>query len=386
MSATAPPAFPFVEVRIDTTGLRPVAQRAPGVIAVVGAATAGDANTPVLVSTGDDAEAFGPGSPLAASLALALVQDPKPSTIYGVRAATDGGGDTDYAGALASLEGADDVTFVSLAAEPDPGDAGSKLRALLAHVEQASADGNKRIAFAEVDPATPKSSTYVADVAAAYEPIKSSVSRMVLVAARGAQDAVTGEDADVATAVMAAIAGYPPQASAVLKPVFGLRIATAQKYTPSEIIGLSNANIIPVIDPALIPGDGLFLAEGRTFTSDADLLDLDTVRVLDAAHFALKAGLIGTIGDARITKAGLMSVQLRTEAILGTMAQADMIAGFTVRIPVLDILSLPESAWSPAEADSVRTARQTRSVEMDVALVLSGVVHHLLVTVNPVFA
>jgi hypothetical protein len=182
------------------------------------------------------------------------------------------------------------------------------------------------------------------------------------------------------------MAGYPAQVSAVLKPVLGLQIATAQKYTPSEIIGLSNANVIPVIDPALIPGDGLFLAEGRTFTSDADLLDLDTVRVLDAADFALKAGLIGTIGDARITKAGLMSVQLRTEAILGTMAQADMVAGYTVRIPVLDILSLPESSWSPAEADSVSTARQTRSVAMDVALELSGVVHHLLVTLNPVFA
>ena len=41
-----------------------------------------------------------------------MLQDPKPSKIYGVRV----GGD-DYAAALASLEAADDVTFVSLAEE-----------------------------------------------------------------------------------------------------------------------------------------------------------------------------------------------------------------------------------------------------------------------------
>jgi len=34
-------AFPFVEVKIDTSALQPVAQRSPGVIAIVGQTPAG---------------------------------------------------------------------------------------------------------------------------------------------------------------------------------------------------------------------------------------------------------------------------------------------------------------------------------------------------------
>jgi hypothetical protein len=129
MAAVVPPAFPFVEVQIDTTGLRPVAQRSPGVIAVVGTGTAGDENVPTEIDTSDDAAAFGDTSTLCSSLELAMAQDPKPSKIYGVRAGTSGAGDPDYVTALDSLAGADDVTFVSLASEPNPGNPGDKLSA-----------------------------------------------------------------------------------------------------------------------------------------------------------------------------------------------------------------------------------------------------------------
>jgi hypothetical protein len=386
MAVAAPPAFPFIEVQIDTKGLRPVPQRSPGVIAVVGTgSTTTAANTPVEIGTSDDAKnAFGATSTLRASLELAMKQDPKPSKIYGVRADAPAAA-VDYASALGSLEGADDVTFVALANEPNPGAAGQKLRALLAHVEATSAAGNKRIAFAMVDPTTAKTASYVADTITKYTPIQSSVSRMVLVAARGAMDATTGTDADVATAAMAAIAGYQPQISPVLKPLRGITIATQQKYGPTEIKQLSNANIIPILDPALIPGEGLFFGEARCFTSFTDLLYVDIVRTLDAVEFALKANLIGSIGDARITKAGMMSVQLQTEATLGVMARNEMIAGFRVQIPVLDILSLPESTRTPAEKQIVSQARQTRSVEMTVEITYGPAVHYLLVRLAPGF-
>src|SRR4051794_33552442 len=104
-------AFPFIEVRIDTSGLQPVAQRMPGVIAVVGkspnGANGGDAavNTPIRIDTAQQAaERFAKvnlgvvaETPLYRSLSLALLQDPKPSKIYGVRVNGD-----DYAAALAS--------------------------------------------------------------------------------------------------------------------------------------------------------------------------------------------------------------------------------------------------------------------------------------------
>jgi phage tail sheath gpL-like len=46
--ATVAAAYPFIEVFIDTSQLTPVAQRAPGVIAIVGS-TAGGGTAPVNV-------------------------------------------------------------------------------------------------------------------------------------------------------------------------------------------------------------------------------------------------------------------------------------------------------------------------------------------------
>ena len=313
------------------------------------------------------------------SLATAFQQDPKPSKIYGVRVGSDS-----YAAALAGVEAADDVTFVALAEESNVGAAASgstpatNLRALKAHVENMSAQGQKRIGVAMVNPATAKSPTYVEDVATVVDALKSDSSRMVMVAARGA----TG---DVATAAMAAIAGYEPHISPVLKRLRGVSTPLAQQYGPSEIKGLSEREMIPVIDPALIPGTGLYMAEGRCFTSDTSLLYVDAVRTLDDIDFRLKAGLIGQVGDARITKAGMTQVKTRTEGILGPLKRRSVIADFEVRIPVLDVLSLPESTWTATDQAEVQTARQNRTVDMLVTITYGPAVHRLLVTLAPKF-
>jgi hypothetical protein len=384
MGVAAPPAFPFVDVDIDLSALRPVAQRSPGVIAVVGAGTTATAeNSPVEISTVDDARtAFGATSTLKQSLEVALLQDPKPSKVYGVRAS---GTPPDYASALAALEGVDDVTMVALANEPGVGAAGQKLQALKSHVELTSSEGNKRIGFAMVDPAKARSSSYVTDVKSTYQPLISSDSRMVLVAARGAKDERTGGDADVATAAMAAVAGYLPHISTVLKPIRGFTVDTKSKFSPTEIKQLSNENMIPVIDPALLPGSGLNFAEGRCFTSAPERLYIDIVRTLDDIEFRLKAGLIGSIGDARITKSGMTAVKVRTEAILGVLQRNEVIDGFRVQIPVLDILSVPESIRTPPEREIVRTSRQTRSVEMNISITYGPAVHYLRVRLAPTF-
>ena len=127
--ATVRAAFPFIEVFIDTSQLAPVAQRAPGVIAVVGAtggAGTAPVNVPLVVDTVADAAtlfaevAGGAVTPnaLFESLRLALLQDPRPSKIYGVKIAG-----VDFDAGLAALEAADDVTFVSLANVTDKADA-----------------------------------------------------------------------------------------------------------------------------------------------------------------------------------------------------------------------------------------------------------------------
>jgi hypothetical protein len=389
-------AYPFIDVKIDTSGLQPTAERSPGVIAVVGkalpAANAGTAtvNTPVAVETLDQAadlfakkDTDGTVQPTTIynSLALAMRQDPKPSKIYGVQVNA-----TNYAAALASLEALDDVTMVALANETDVGAASTSstaptgLFALKEHVENMTAQGLKRIGVAMVDPAVAKGPSYVNQIATAVGGLKSDSSRMVMVAARGAVQ-------DTATAAMGAIAGYEPHISMVLKKIRGITMPKASQYSPAEIKGLSNDanNIIPIIDPSLIVGESLHFAEARAFTTDASQLYIDIVRTLDDIDFRLKAGLIGAMGDARITKMGMTRVKVRTEGILGPLKARAVIDDFDVQIPVLDILNLPESARTSSDDNVVGTARANRIVDMIVTITYGPAVHRLRVALAPKF-
>jgi hypothetical protein len=284
--------------------------------------------------------------------------------VYGVRVAGE-----QYAVALAGLEAADDVTFVALAEESAVGATGSNgpatgLTSLKEHVENMSKGGQKRIGVAMVDPAAAKSPTYATDIATATAGLKSDSSRMVLLAARGG-------DGDVAVAGMAAIAGYAPQVSIVLKSIRGVSIPVVSQFSPSEIKALSEEQIIPVIDPALIPGESLHFGEGRCYTTDAHLLYVDVVRVLDDIDFRLKAGLIGSIGDI--------------EGILGPLQRNAVIDGFSISIPVLDVLQLPESARSTTDNSLLTTARKNRAVEVLLGITYGPAVHQIQVTLAPTF-
>lgn len=392
--ATVPAAYPFIEITIDTSALAPIAQRSPHVVAVVGKTPTGAAggaatpDKPYEVSTLDDAaqlfaQVSGSGvvtpTTLYDSLQIALLQDPGPSKIYGVRVGTD-----DYAGALASLTAVDDVDFVSLANEHAIGAAAAgatpptDLMALKDHVESATSQGNKRIGVAMVDPAAPKTITYPDDTNTAVATLKSDISRMVVVVARGATT-------DVATAAMAAIAGYDPQVSMVLKRVAGVSTPIELAFTPTEIKELSEDGIIPLIRPSLIAGDALRFAEGRFYTTDDELLYIDIVRVLDDIDFRLRAGLIGTIGDARITVFGLRSVAIRIDSILGPLKASAVIDDYSYTIPVLNILSVPPSAWSPGDTATVENARANRTVDVLISITYGPAVHNLKVTLAPQF-
>ena len=171
----------------------------------------------------------------------------------------------------------------------------------------------------------------------------------------------------------------------MLKQVRGFTIPIDQQYVPAEVIGLSAAGAIPLIDPALIPGTGLFMGDGGTFSSDAARNYVDIVRVLDDIEFRLRAGLIGTVGDARITKAGLTTIRIRIEGILGPLQLGAVIDDFSVTIPLLSILALPESARSAADDAQVVTARQTRQVTVLVSITYGPAVHRLNITLAPQF-
>jgi hypothetical protein len=386
-------AYPFIEVNIDTSGLAPTAERAPGVIAVVGESATGSAAVGAVVAVDSAADVnskFGANTRLGQSLKLALLQDPRPSQIYGVKAPGNTPTAANYTTALTALEAADDVTFVSLANEPvnlgatNTANATALVAPLKAHCEAMSSDGQKRIGVAMVNPGT-KAATDAATIVDRCGALKSSSSRMVMIAGRGAVAEGTANLADAATAAMAAFAGYAPQVSVVLKKVRGIQMPVETQFSPTEIKSLSDEEIIPIIDPALIPGESLHFAEGRAFTTDANLLYVDIVRVLDDIDFRLKAGLIGAIGDARITKAGLSAVKARTDGILGPLQRAAVIDGFEVTIPVLDLLFLPESARTPADVNTINTARAGRQVDMVVSITYGPAVHHLVVKLAPKF-
>jgi hypothetical protein len=404
--ATVSAAFPYVQVLIDTSGLQPVAQRSPGVIAIVGSSAnaaenpmgAAKANEPQEVDTADDAASLFGVDPdtnapsptrLSESLLLALEQDPRPSKVYGV-AATVSGGTVDYGSALGALEGVDDVTFVALANETTVGTASAAgtpatdLMALKEHVEAMSLSGSKRIAVAMVDPTVAKSANYVTSVATAVGSLQSSDGRMVLVAARGALDK-SDKPIDAASAAMAAIAGYDPQVSMVLKRIRNVSVPPAASFSPSEIKGLSEAGINPVVSPSLIVGGGSYFGDGRTYTTDATKLFIDIVRVLDQIDFELRAGLIGTIGDARITKSGMIQVKARTEGILDPLQSSAVIDNYDIEMPILDILSVPESTWTAGMRNTVTTARANRIVDMTVAITYGPAVHRLAVKLIPHF-
>ncbi|MFA7587310.1 MAG: hypothetical protein WCY11_14125 [Novosphingobium sp.] len=385
-------AYPFIKVDIVPPPA-PTASRSPGVIAVVGKTDSGapggtaPVNAPREVTSAADAvDLFAKrnagGAPvhtaLSASLVLALQQDPRPAKIYGVRVDGD-----DYAAALVALEAVDDVTFVSLASEVaiDP------LLALKAHVENTSADGSKRIGVAMVDPARARSQTWAAETLTALtgagKVLRSDASRMIVVAGRAASAATAP---DFATAAMASIAGRDPHISPVLKQIRGVPIPRELQFSPSEIKDLSKEGIIPIIDPELIPGEGQYMAEGVLFTADANRPYVDIVRVLDDLEFRLRAGLIGSVGDARITRPGLTLVKATAEGILGPLKRREVIDDFSVTIPLLERLAIPEAARTPADVNEITNARATRGVDMIVVVVYGPQIHQLGVKLRMVFA
>jgi hypothetical protein len=383
--ATVDAAYPFIEVKINQPP-PPTAQRAPGVLAIVGKATAGATHVPTVISESADIKQFQTGtaeSDLTRALALALVQDPRPSTIYAVRV-----DDTtpDWAAGLASLNGLDDVTFVVLANMPATTVAANTaaISALQTHVESLSSDGNKQMAVAMVDPTTNDSPTKLATDLVGF---KSSAGRMILVAARGAAklEGTVIKTPDVAAAAASAIAGYAPQVSIALKSVSGFSIPREMRYSATDVKALSKAGITPIIDPALLTGEGLYFADARTFDSSGKPFNIfvDGVRVLDDVDFKLKAGLIGSIGDARITKSGMTLVKARTEAILERLVRDAEIDAYTTSIPVLDALNIPESTRMQVDIDLISQARQNRVVDMYVTIWYGPAVHRLIVTLNP---
>ncbi|MGI5328745.1 hypothetical protein [Actinomadura nitritigenes] len=339
-------------------------------------------NTPADFTDPSEAQRRAPGD-LGQAVALALSQSPGPSLVTAVRVDEK---TPDFKAALDVVAGLD-VQLVVLANVPataantavgnpnaTPPTPDGPLVALAKHVVSVSEtglDGRQRIGVAML----PKDSADPAVVGGAL-----ATDRMVYIAHRSTQDA--------AAAVAGTIAGYEPHVSLLLKQVN----ITSPNFTQAQIDALNGPETFTsgpaakngvnwLTSPALIPGNAVYMGEGYT-GNPGGITYIDARRYVDSLSFQLNAQLIRSIGNVRITRAGLRALIAQIEAILAPQQQADVLTSFEVSIGLLALLDKDPAALTAAETAQIQLAEAQRLVQVLVALTYAGAVHRISLNVS----
>ncbi|WP_280449810.1 hypothetical protein [Nocardia brasiliensis] len=346
--------------------------RPTGNMVVIGDATAGTANAPVEITSPAEASkqfsanATAP-SALTKSLITAMAQDPSPSRLWGIKQGT-------VADALTAAE-ALDVQFVVLANTPltaASAQAGGAVTALRDHVVTTSAagDGKERMGVAMLTKG-------VADAALVTGALVSD--RMVYVAHQSDQDA--------ASAVAGTIAGYPPYTSMILKQVAinNVPFSAAQidainggedETNPAVPSGIAGKGVVWLTSPVLLPGGGTYLGEGYT-GNPGKLKFIDVQRTLDDVTFRLKARLIGSIGNLRISRSGLRALIVQMEAVLNPLVAGGVLEGYKLTVPVLNLLDADPDTLTPAQVQAVHDAHTNRVAQVLASVEYAGAMHRI---------
>jgi hypothetical protein len=375
-------AVRYITVTPITKLFKP-ATRAFGDIAIVGA-TDNDATGPFLVPvpvTNPDsvshnskpANSPDQGKPvddvawfkgdLGRSLRKAFEQTPGPTTVWAVR--------TNPAQAAAAIPnalaevGKLDVQIVTIA-NTGLGPAAAnrtEIELLATHVSTVSktgSDGKERIGVAMLAKDVTDPGLVTANM---------SIDRMVMVAHKS--------DEDAAAAFAGTIAGYEPHISILLKQV---KIGMDTLFTDSEIDAFNNARVNWLTDPTLLPGKGLFAGEG--YTLGADIPYIDIVRTIDDVSFRLKASLIRSIGDLRVSRSGLRALVSQMTAVLEPLKQREVIESYDVFLPLLVLLDKPPATLTDAELQQINNAQNERTVQAIVSVDYAGAIHRLNITLK----
>ncbi|MEV7379098.1 hypothetical protein [Streptomyces lydicus] len=295
---------------------------------------------------------------LVRAIGAAFNQSPPPTRVWGVQVDATG---PDWDAALART-GKLDVQIVVLANTPLNSANAQTVGKLATHVSTIEGDGKERIGVAMLDGAL------TADDAIALNTGAVQKERMVLVAHRSPDD--------VAAATAGVIAGYRPHISLLLKPI---SIAMTQRFSESEIDKYDTHLINWITSPVLLPGQALYLGEGYTADSSHNKKYIDIVRTLDDVNFRIKAALIQTIGNLRISRVGLRSVATLVESVLAPLVSQEVIERFTVVIPLLTLLDKDPADLTAAEAKEIKDARSARRADMTIEVVYAGAIHRLAV-------
>jgi len=345
--------------------------RAFGNIAIVGptSSTTATLAEPIAFTNPDDARDAVPGE-LSTAIALAFSQTPGPTLVYGVPVAAE---NPDLAAALDAV-GTLNVQFVVLSntfvneannVEDGP------IHLLSQHVSSVSntgPDGMERMGVAMLEKGEHDPTVILAN------------ERMVYIAHNSDQDA--------AVAVAGTIAGYEPSVSMLLKPVN----ITSAPFKPADIEELNGAETSKsgphglgvnwLTTPALIPGNGVYLGEGYTGSAGTGKKYIDVVRFVDDVSFRLKAQLISSIGNVRITRSGLRALIAQMEAVLTPLLDADVLNSFELVIPVLTLLDKDPAARTATEQQQIHDAEVARLVQVLAALEYAGAVHRISITLK----
>jgi hypothetical protein len=373
-------AVRYITVTPVTKLFKP-ATRAFGDIAIVGESTGnGPVKTPIPITNPDGvshpSNASGAGravddqswfqGALGAAVRKAFEQDPGPTTVWAVRIepqAVVADREQALTNALAEVAKLD-VQIVVLANTPLTPTAGrtsiEKLAAHVGTVSQNGGDGKERIGVAMLGKGVAATDLVTGAMSSA---------RMVMVAHNSSEDA--------AAAVAGVIAGYEPHVSLLLKPV---NLSMDSHFSDAEIESFNSNRINWLTDPVLLPGKGLYMGEG--YTLGANMPYIDIVRTVDDVSFRLKAALISSIGDLRVSRSGLRALASQMTAVLEPLKQREVIEGYDVFLPLLVLLDKDPASLTDAELQQISNAQNSRVVDSIVSVDYAGAIHRLNITLK----
>jgi hypothetical protein len=345
------------------------AVRAFGTIAVVGRTTAATTLTATAFAGPDKAQETFPGD-LGDAIEMIFKQSPGATLVYAVPVDHTAPDWKSALGVVAGLNAQIIVlanTPVDETTTPDAGPIGL-LSAHVTTVSQTGADGMERIGVAMLAKGNANPAIIVPN------------ERMVYLAHNSDQDA--------AAAVAGTIAGYEPWVSLLLKPVnivsppFSPVDIDAINGVETDTSGPAGLGVNWLTSPALIPGNGVYLGEGYAGKPGSPKKFVDIVRMIDHCSFLLKARLIGSIGNVRISRSGLRALIAQMEAVLNPLVDDGVLNSFQIVVPVLTLLDKDPVTLTASEKQAIQDAEANRLVQVLAAVEYAGAVHRISITLK----
>jgi hypothetical protein len=103
---------------------------------------------------------------------------------------------------------------------------------------------------------------------------------------------------------------------------------------------------------------------------------------MDDVTFRLKAKLIRTIGNLRISRSGLRALVAQLETVLDPLVRGEVIEGYQIVVPLLTLLDKPPATLTPSELSQINLAQTQRLVPILTAVDYAGAVHRISISLK----